>query len=66
MYELHNSLMPLYRGGSPPPDQLFRRAADATLAFLRDRQNRILLVGYQFYVIYEISSPRKPEVSLKA
>ena len=65
MYELHNSLMPLYRGGSPP-DQLFRRAADATLAFLRDRQNRILLIGYQFYVIYEISSPRKPEVSLKA
>ena len=65
MCELCNSLVPLHSGGSPP-DQSFRRAADATLALLRDRQNRILLIGYQFYVIYDISTPRKPEVSLKA
>ena len=62
--ELRNSFMPLYRGGSPRINrigELFR-----TLALLRDQQNRILLIGYQFYVIYDISTPRKPEVSLKA
>ena len=64
MHELRNSLILLHRGGSPRINrfgELFR-----TLALLRDRQNRILLIGYQFYVIYDISTPRKPEVSLKA
>ena len=63
VYELCNSLMPLYRGGSPWINRFGELLMRPDICSAIDR------IGSSSSdtssVIYDISTPRKPEVSLK-